>query len=45
MKTFKNLKVGTLETVNDELAKQYLKRPDKYELVKNEEKKTPKKSK
>ena len=30
MKTFKNLKVGVLETVNDELAKQYEARPSIY---------------
>lgn len=33
MKTFKNLKVGVLETVNDELAKQYEARPNIYALV------------
>lgn len=33
MKTFKNIKVGVLETVSDELAKQYEKYTDVYELV------------
>lgn len=33
MKTFRNLKVGVLETVNDELAKQYEDRPNLYKLV------------
>ncbi len=38
MKTFKNLKVGVLETVNDELAKQYEARPSIYAPVETESK-------
>lgn len=37
MKTFKNIKIGVLETVNDKLAEQYEARPDIYELVKEKE--------
>ena len=38
MKTFKNLKVGVLETVNVELAKQYEARPSIYAPVETESK-------
>lgn len=37
MKTFKNIKIGVLETVNDKLAEQYEARPELYELVNDKE--------